>query len=383
LTAAEIITIGTEILLGEIVDTNSRHIARSLRQAGFDLYRTTSIGDNPARISQVIREALERAEIVITTGGLGPTVDDPTREAAALAFGVGTAFHPELWEQVIERFARFGRFPSENNRKQATLPDGAIPIVNPVGTAPGFRIESESGVVICLPGVPNEMEYLLKNEVLPYLVERYPSEAVLRVRVLHTAGAGESQIDEKIHDLEALANPTVGLAAHAGQVDVRIAAKAMSEAEADEMIRFIEVEVRQRLGSWVYGADDETLPLLAMRKLERKGWSLAILEAGLEGGLVSRFAGNTPAFIQAAVYPAPPEDPDSLLPLASHLREASGADVCLGAGLYNHAEKPFFVLLLLSPEAEKIRRLPYGGPPELAASRAANFGLDWLRKLDD
>jgi competence/damage-inducible protein CinA-like protein len=378
----EIITIGTEILLGEIADTNTRRIARALRETGFDLYRTTSIGDNPVRISQAILEALERAEIVITTGGLGPTVDDPTREAVALAFGVGTVFHDHLWEQVIERFARFGRTPTENNRKQATLPEGALPLENPVGTAPGFLIESDSGVLISLPGVPSEMDYLLEHSALPYLLERFPPETVLKVRVLHTAGAGESQIDEKIHDLESLSNPTIGLAAHAGQVDVRIAAKARSEEEAQALIGSVEADLRSRLGSWVYGADDETLAGLAMRNLDSKGWSLALVEAGLAGSLVSLFPTGGRTFVQALVYPAPPEETQAILDMASGLRNAAGADVALGVGLYNHTARPSFVLALHSPLGQKIRRIPYGGPPGLAATRAANFALDWLRRLD-
>ncbi len=223
--SAEIITIGTEILLGEIIDTNATYIARELRRIGMDLYRKTSVGDNAERIAQAIREALQRCDVVITTGGLGPTVDDPTREAVALAFGVQTEFRPELWEQIQARFARFGRQPTENNKRQAYIPQGAHPIENPVGTAPCFRMEGEGGTVISLPGVPREMEHLMQNAVLPHLRQRYPDLGVIKARVLHTAGAGESNIDALIGDLEELTNPTVGLDAASGQVDVRIRAK--------------------------------------------------------------------------------------------------------------------------------------------------------------
>src|SRR5215510_3515197 len=181
--SAEIITIGTEILLGEIVDTNTRHIARVLRNMGVDLYRTITIGDNTERIADAIRHSMGRAEIVITTGGLGPTVDDPTREAVAKAVGVETEFREDLWEQVVEVISRYGRKPSENQKRQAYVPQGAIAIKNPVGTAPCFIVEkfrihgaertlnaperarrqdevqdeSEAieSVVISLPGVPN------------------------------------------------------------------------------------------------------------------------------------------------------------------------------------------------------------------------------------
>src|SRR4030066_332573 len=144
--SAEIITIGTELLLGEIVDTNSRYLARCLRDAGIDLYRKTTVGDNVKRIAFAIQQALERCDIVITTGGLGPTVDDPTREAVALAVGVKSEFHPELWEQIRTRFTRLGRKPTENNRRQAYIPDGAIAVENPVGTAPIFILEDRSHV---------------------------------------------------------------------------------------------------------------------------------------------------------------------------------------------------------------------------------------------
>src|SRR4030042_1088400 len=164
--SAEIITIGTELLLGEIVDTKSRYLARWLRDAGIDLYRKTTVGDNVKRIAFAIQQALERCDIVITTGGLGPTVDDPTREAVALAAGVKSEYHSELWEQIEARFERFGRTPTENNRRQAFIPKGAIPIENPVGTAPIFFLEHQSHVIISLPGVPREMEYLLKHEVI-------------------------------------------------------------------------------------------------------------------------------------------------------------------------------------------------------------------------
>src|SRR5574341_839993 len=178
--SAEIITIGTEILLGEIVDTNTRHIALTLRGLGVDLYRTITIGDNVERIASAIRESMQRAEIIITTGGLGPTVDDPTREAVAKAVGVETEFREDLWEQVVETIARYGRKPSENQKRQATVPKGALGVRNPVGTAPAFIVETplrlppnsqnfggekegrdvKENVIISLPGVPNEMEHI-------------------------------------------------------------------------------------------------------------------------------------------------------------------------------------------------------------------------------
>ena len=154
---AEIITIGTEILLGEIVDTNARFIARQLRDAGIDLYRKTTVGDNATRIATAIQQAMESSDIIITTGGLGPTIDDPTREAVALALETETEYRPELWEQIKARFERFGRIPTENNKRQAYVPIGAIAVENPVGTAPAFISERDMCSIIALPGVPREM----------------------------------------------------------------------------------------------------------------------------------------------------------------------------------------------------------------------------------
>src|SRR5919197_5877060 len=257
--SAEIITIGTEILLGEIVDTNTRYIARTLRGMGVDIYRTVTIGDNVERIAEAIHNSMNRAEIVITTGGLGPTVDDPTREAVAKATGVELEFRDDLWGQVVAVISRYGRKPSENQKRQAYIPRGAIAITNPVGTAPCFIVETERNAVISLPGVPNEMEHILHESVIPYLQKRFDLNEIIKIRVLHCAGLGEGMIDEKIADLEMLSNPTVGLAAHTGVVDIRIAAKAKEEAEADRMIAEIENQIREQLGEVVFGADEERL----------------------------------------------------------------------------------------------------------------------------
>ncbi|MDQ2690414.1 MAG: molybdopterin-binding protein [Chloroflexota bacterium] len=259
--SAEIITIGTEILLGEIVDTNTRYIARTLRGMGVNIYRTMTIGDNVERIAESIKHSMQRAEIVITTGGLGPTVDDPTREAVAKAAGLELEFREDLWDQVVAIISRYGRKPSENQKRQAYIPRGAIAVPNPVGTAPCFIVETSpvlkgegAGVrcVVSLPGVPNEMEHILHESIIPYLQKRFDLNEIIKIRILHCAGLGEGVIDEKISDLEILSNPTVGLAAHTGVVDIRIAAKAASEAESDRMIAEIEQMVHERLGEVVF-----------------------------------------------------------------------------------------------------------------------------------
>ena len=263
---AEIITIGTELLLGEIQDTNPRFLARHLRQIGVDLYRVTTVGDNVLRIAEMIRESLMRADIVITTGGLGPTIDDPTRNAAAVAFNVEMVFHTDLWQQIEKRFGLRGIVPTENNQKQAYLPANAVAIHNPVGTAPAFYIPDHEKIVICLPGVPGEMETIFSETVISLLTEKYALSQVIKPRVIHTSGIGESVIDDLIADLESNSNPTVGLSAHPGRVDIRITAKANSEVEAEELIRGVESIICQRLAGCIYGIDDDTLlQVIALR----------------------------------------------------------------------------------------------------------------------
>ena len=219
---AEIVTIGTELLLGEIQDTNSRYIARTLRDIGVDLYRLTTVGDNIQRITFTLTEALMRADVVITTGGLGPTVDDPTRQAVADVFNVPLVYREDLWEQILDRFKFYQRTPTENNKRQAYIPANAIAIPNRVGTAPAFSVELGVKTIISLPGVPREMEHLMKNYVIAYLKDRYNlKDKIILPWVIHTVSMGESSIDEIIGDMEKLSNPTVGLLAHPGQTDVQ------------------------------------------------------------------------------------------------------------------------------------------------------------------
>jgi nicotinamide-nucleotide amidase len=367
--SAEIITIGTEILLGEIVDTNTRYIARTLRGMGVDLYRTITIGDNMDRIAEAIRHSLQRAEIVITTGGLGPTVDDPTREAVAKAAGVETEFRDDLWEQVVAVISRYGRTPSENQKRQAYVPKGAIGIPNPVGTAPCFILETERNAVISLPGVPNEMEHILHESIIPYLQKRFDLDQIIKIRILHCAGLGEGMIDEKIDDLEKLSNPTVGLAAHTGVVDVRIAAKAKNEGEADAMIAEIEEKIRERLGDAVFGADEERLEDVVLNAVARRGWILVGVESGLDG-LLARKIPHTLSM--------PNLSSDALLAALRAARADASADAALGVAVY--LEERAAAMALITPRGEKTHRITYGGPPRSLARWSVNLALDWLRR---
>jgi nicotinamide-nucleotide amidase len=367
--SAEIITIGTEILLGEIVDTNTRYIARVLRGMGVDLYRTITIGDNVERIADAIRNSMKRAEIVITTGGLGPTVDDPTREAVARAAGVELEFREDLWEQVVETISRYGRKPSENQKRQAYAPKGALGIKNPVGTAPCFIVETERNAVLSLPGVPNEMEHILHESIVPYLQKKFNLNEIIKIKVLHCAGLGEGMIDEEIDDLETLSNPTVGLAAHTGVVDIRIAAKAKDEAGADEMIIKIEQEIRDRLGVAVFGADEDQLEDVALNAVAGRGWSLIGIESNIDGLLARKI----PHTVSVSSL-----QPVNLLDTLRAARTEANSDVAIGV-IVNHEERSAD-MALITPKGEKTHHITYGGPPRSLPYWSVNLALDWLRR---
>jgi molybdopterin-biosynthesis enzyme MoeA-like protein len=331
---------------------------------------------------------MERCDIILTTGGLGPTVDDPTRDAIALAFETKTEFQPELWDQIQSRFQRVGRQPTENNKRQAYVPLGALIIENPVGTAPSFIMETEKHAIIALPGVPREMEYLIEHAVLPYLRNRYHLTGMIKARILHSAGVGESQIDELIGDLETLSNPTIGLAAHSGQVDIRITAKANSEAEANSLIQPVETEIRNRLGTWIYGADEETLEKAALNAAQKQGWSLAVMEAGLGGDLLRRLASaaqeqqtsRTSIFRGGEVIADLPT-PQELHDFVQTYRSNKQVDICLGVAVYPGTEKRDVHIVLITPEGQQQFTRPYGGPPEYAPRWALHHSLDFLRKI--
>jgi competence/damage-inducible protein CinA-like protein len=377
---AEILTIGTELLLGEINDTNSTYIARVLRDNGVDLFYSATVGDNNKRIAKAIKQALKRAEIVITTGGLGPTIDDATRQAVAKAVGVETEFREDLWQQVLERFTAFGRTPTENNRRQAYVPQNAIAIKNTVGTAPSFIVEIEDRVVISLPGVPREMEHILHNDVLPYLKKRYALRGMIKARVIKTSGMGESQIDQLIADLEEWSNPTVGLSAHAGQVDIRITAKADSEGQADALIAPVEADLRERLGDSVFGADEETLESSALANMESLGWTLAVVEVGLGGALAARLAGSGAAFKGAEVLGDSP-GLEGLESASYNQMKARGADACLGLALERAEGMQTLHIVRITPTKRNAITRTYGGPPKLAESWAVATGLDLIRRM--
>ncbi|MCL4487196.1 MAG: CinA family nicotinamide mononucleotide deamidase-related protein [Chloroflexi bacterium] len=339
---AETISIGTELLLGEITDTNAVWIAERLAEVGVDLYFRTTVGDNVGRIVDAIRHALTRADVIITTGGLGPTVDDMTREAVARATNRDLVLDEGLLAQIRERFGKWGTPMSENNVRQAYIPRGAVPIENPVGTAPCFIVDvqdpalaggSSDHYVISLPGVPREMKYLMETRILPWLREKTGDERIILSKTLRTCAIGESLVDARLADLETSTNPTVGLLAHPGQTDVRVTAKGKTRAEAESMIREMEAKVRERLGDWIYGEADETVDEVVARLLAAQNWRLAVAETNTGGKIAERLRARPEGarIIRAAMLldNVTELSEQNAATIAQQYRNVTGADISL------------------------------------------------------
>jgi nicotinamide-nucleotide amidase len=283
---AEIVVIGTELLLGQIIDTNAAYLAQQLSSIGVNLYYKSTVGDNKGRIIETLERATDRSDIVITTGGIGPTLDDMTRESVAEVLGVPLELQPHLLAQIKRMM---GSRYTENNARQAYIPAGALAIENRVGTAPGFFAPtSRGGVVISLPGVPAELRYLMEHVVLSHLKERFHIEAVIVSRTLKCLGLTESYIDEALDDLiKAGENPTIGLLAqmHLGEIHVRLTARAVNEAAAAALIDPLEAQVRERLGTAVFGSGEVEYEQAVADLIRQHDLTIAIAESGLSGGV--------------------------------------------------------------------------------------------------
>ncbi|TET67607.1 MAG: competence/damage-inducible protein A [Dehalococcoidia bacterium] len=288
---AEIISIGTELLLGEIVDTNTPFLADQLSSLGIDLYFTSAVGDNSARLAGVFRQAWQRSELVITTGGLGPTQDDITRDAIAGLLGEKPEVNEELKQHIVDFFARRGLEMPPSNIRQATLIPSAVAIPNPQGTAPGWWVEKEGRIIVAMPGPPGEMQFMWQNEVFPRLQKR--TGAIILSRMVKTFGMSEAKVDELLTDLTASTNPTLATYAKLDGIYLRIAAKAEKLEEAQEMISRREAEVRAILGDIVWGVDDETQESIVGQLLVAKGLSLAVVES-FTGGFLTHTLASAP-----------------------------------------------------------------------------------------
>lgn len=404
---AEVIAIGSELLLGQIIDTNSSYIAKRLAESGIELAQTATVGDDLQRMKEVIREAINRSQIVITTGGIGPTEDDLTREAIAEVTEHPLIFQPHLMEQIENLFKTRGFRMAENNRKQAYIPEGAIAIENPKGTAPGFIVETSGGAIISIPGVPSEMEYLMENRVIPYIRKRFAiKHQVIQYKVLRACGLGESAIGLQIKDLmKESKNPSIGTLASIGDIRVRIAAKADNPEEASNLIQKMEREIRKRLGVLIYGVDTETLHGNIAKELERLKLTLSVVET-FTGGILSQklTSTNSNSFNQAVVLPSETSQRQFLnlsLEEFNSLKEDSKRITDLLAQKARHQFKTDLGLAMFGKIAEKqgegeyrietyyslststgmeIQEYSLGGELWMVRERASIIALDILRK---
>jgi nicotinamide-nucleotide amidase len=288
----EVLAVGTELLLGQIVNSNAAEIGSRLADAGLDHYRQTVVGDNRERMAAVIGEAIERSDAVIITGGLGPTQDDITREAICDATGNAMAYSDEHAAHLADWWAARGREMPESNLRQAEYPTGAEFIPNLKGTAPGLKLDAGGTWVFALPGVPAELYPMLDDHVVPFLRGRAGGNRAVVSHLLRTWGESESRIADLLADLYArLDNPTLAFLASAGEIKLRITAAATTPEEAEALIAPVADEIRGLLGNLVFGVDSETIEVVLLRLLEDRGWAIACAESATGGRISSRITG--------------------------------------------------------------------------------------------
>lgn len=308
---AELIMIGTELLLGQIIDTNASYIGEKLSEIGVDVYRKVTVGDNQSRIVNVIKESLTRCDVVICSGGLGPTVDDMTRESVSEATDSPLVYHPELYKKIFERLEKRGVKVSENNKKQALLPEGSIPIHNPVGTAPGFIKEYNSKYIICLPGVPFELRPMFEETVIPFLCQKFGIQNRLYIRVLKVYGLGESRIDYKLGDLLYSSSPTIGLLASPECVRIRLAVKESSPETANQVLDEMENKIHQCLPGLVLSGEDYSLEKALDKVLVDLNKHITVIDAQTAGMVIYRLIqSRAERFICGEVLPAVKNEQD-------------------------------------------------------------------------
>lgn len=282
----EVVAVGTELLLGQIVNGNAAEIGALLAEQGLDAHYQQVVGDNHGRMTDALKLAMSRADAVIITGGIGPTQDDITREAICAATGLAMDHSEEYEAALKERWTRLGRSFPPSNLRQADHPRGAELLPNPKGTAPGLALFHEGVWLFALPGVPEEMRLLLTDHVLPRLRKAAGLEEVLVSRLLRTWGRSESQVADELDDLYESPNPSLAFLASSGEIKIRITAKADTAARAAALIEPVEAEVRRRLGDSVFGVDAETIEAVLHRMLEERGWSIGTAES-VTGGMVA------------------------------------------------------------------------------------------------
>ncbi len=405
---AELISVGTELLLGQIVDTNAAYLAQRLAEAGVDVYFKQTVGDNSTRVQDAVRLAMSRADLVVMTGGLGPTEDDLTVAAVAGVLGLDLVRHDAIADTIRRFFESRGRQPPETVFKQALIPAGAHPIPNTRGTAPGIHLDQDQTTVVIMPGVPYEMEAMVTDYLLPLLRERMAETIVIGSRVLRVTGEGESAVEVKIRDLVGGTAPTVAPYAKLGEVHLRLTAKG-DPAEVRRQLDRGERAVRERLGALVYGTDDQTLEQVVGMQLGDRHLTVSVAES-CTGGLIGErftnvpgssayFLGGVIAYSDALKTELLAVDPATIrtfgavsaqtaAAMAAGVRRRTGSALGLSVtGIAGPAgaseEKPVGLVFLGLADADDVRthRLNLGPEPGRRGIRflAAQAALNWLR----
>jgi nicotinamide-nucleotide amidase len=313
---AEIISIGTELLLGEITDTNAPFLAAELPALGIDLYWISQVGDNQARLAKALKRAWQRSDLILTTGGLGPTADDITREAIAEVMGEKLKGDPTLERDLREFFTRFGREMPLTNLKQTNLIPSAQAIPNPNGTAPGWWVERDERIIVAMPGPPREMQSMWRETVLPRLRQKAGGTVIVS-RILKTFGLSEALVAERVSAQLSSANPTLGVYAKTDGIHLRLAAKADSREEAEAMITRVEPQLRQTFAEHIWGTDSDALEAVVGRQLAKEKLSLAVMES-YTGGLLAASLSGCPE--------AAPHFKGGLVTVSDEARVACGVD---------------------------------------------------------
>lgn len=290
----EVVNTGTELLLGEILNTNFQYLSRQLNKLGYDVLYQTTVGDNETRLRSVLEIALERADIVITTGGLGPTRGDITKEVIADMLGLEMYLDLDTWDRINSFFVKKGLCMSSNNDKQAMVPLGAEILINEVGTAPGLVLEHNGKLIVLLPGPPSELNYVCEQRFLPLLMQRYAQQGIIYSRILKMRGIGESSVAAQLDDIiTSQSNPTIAIYARRGEIIVRITAKASDVEEAKALISGTEAQIYERLSKFIYGVDDASLAEYLGQELLKSGSTIAFAES-CTGGLASSMITDIP-----------------------------------------------------------------------------------------
>ena len=407
---AEIISVGTELLLGQTINTDAAYIARELSGIGVNLLYTTVVGDNPARLRETLETAYRRSDLIITTGGLGPTEDDLTKETIAETAGKKLVIDPVAKTMIEEFFATRPDAASENQKKQALLPEGCTPFENRHGTAPGCAFETDGGkTVIMLPGPPSELVPMLEESAIPYLLNL--ENAIIYSRNIHVFGRGEGAVAQTISDYVNLSNPTVATYAKDGEMFVRVTAKAKTQAQAEALCAPIVAEIEDIVGDFVYTDRYESLEELAVSLLSERGMTLAAAES-CTGGLLAKRITDIPgasAVFGFGTVTYANEAKEKLLgvrretleafgavssetarEMAEGVRKLAGSD--LGIGITGIAgpgggtpEKPVGLVYIALSDGKKtyVHRMPGGGKRAergMIRIRAASTALDLVRR---